>query len=215
MQILVIVDPILDFFPGGSLGVPGADDIIPVINSYMESGDYSAVILIQEQHPQHHISFASTHGLAPFSPAIDIEVADGLTVKQEMWPDHCVALTYGGDVHPNLEMVYVTHTVKKGMNPLVDSYSGVKDAAGNHTGLAGLLDTIVYDPARVRQQGSQDTIEVVGLATDYCVKATAVDISDLGFKTRILLDGCRGVELAGGDTASAIRAMQAKGIQVI
>jgi nicotinamidase/pyrazinamidase len=95
-KVLIIVDIQNDFCEGGSLATHDSGDIIPLINSLKNQPIFSHVILTQDWHPTHHVSFASTHNLNPFTT---IQV-DGK--KQELWPDHCVAGTPGAEFSPLL-----------------------------------------------------------------------------------------------------------------
>lgn len=180
-KALIIVDPINDFFPGGSLPVPNAHQIIPIINKLMEKPEYTEIILIHEIHPENHISFASRHNAKPFTE-ITIETPSGQKMQQMLWPDHCVKNTPGAQIHPNLNTKKITKTIIKGTNPEIDSYSGVKDADNNYTPLKNHLI-----------EKNITHTDIVGLATDYCVKATASDLANEGFKTTILLEGCRAI----------------------
>lgn len=124
---------------------------------------------------------------------------------QVMWPDHCVQGTEGAAFADALDMRRVEAIVRKGMDPGIDSYSGFFD---NHrqksTGLAGYL--------RGRDVAA---VFVIGLATDYCVKFTALDARELGFETYLIEDGSRGVDLRAGDVARAIGEMRAAGVKVV
>ena len=121
------------------------------------------------------------------------------------WPVHCVAGTAGAEFHPLFDMRHVHAVIRKGFERDRDSYSGFYDEQGQSNGLAELL--------RARQITA---VDVVGLATDYCVKATAIEAAaKAGFKTRVLLDACRAVELRAGDTAGAIKEMRAAGVEIV
>lgn len=121
------------------------------------------------------------------------------------WPPHCIAGTPGADFHPLFQMRNVHAMVRKGFDPERDSYSGFYDEAGHSNGLAELL--------RAREITD---VDIVGIATDYCVKATAIDAAQkAGLRTRVLLDACRGVELEPGDVARAIGELEAAGVEVV
>ena len=95
---------------------------------------------------------------------------------QILWPDHCVQDTPGAAFAPELDLGGIHHVVQKGTLPEVDSYSGFFDNGGAHaTGLEALL----------REQQIEE-VTVVGLATDYCVRFTALDAARLGFRTNLL-----------------------------
>ncbi len=122
-----------------------------------------------------------------------------------MWPDHCVQGTEGAEFISSLNIKAIHHVVQKGTNPAIDSYSGFFD---NHrlqsTGLENYL----------RQKNIKD-VYIVGLATDYCVKFTALDAVDLGFNTWVIQDACRGVNMDNNDVKNALKAMQDAGCRLI
>jgi nicotinamidase/pyrazinamidase len=95
-KALLIVDPQNDFCEGGSLAVKGSNEIFPIINQLKKLPQFKYVFISQDWHPAHHVSFASTHGLQPFT---SITVNDKM---QELWPDHCVAGSHGADFSPLL-----------------------------------------------------------------------------------------------------------------
>lgn len=121
------------------------------------------------------------------------------------WPRHCVAGTPGAELHPLFEIGNVHALFRKGFDPGVDSYSGFYNERGETNGLTEML--------RARGIGA---VDVVGIATDYCVKATAIEAATIAnFKTRVLLTACRGVELTHGDTERAIQQMQNVGVEIV
>jgi nicotinamidase/pyrazinamidase len=126
-------------------------------------------------------------------------------LPQVLWPVHCVQHTPGAEFHPALDRGGIAAVFQKGTDPGIDSYSGFFDnARRKDTGLGDFL----------RQRRVTDVF-VCGLATDYCVKATALDAARLGFRTHLIADACRGVELNPGDVARAIAEMQAAGVVVV
>ena len=195
MQALLLVDIQNDFLPGGALAVPDGDQVVPVANRRMSR--YELVIATQDWHPEDHQSFASQH------PGKGVgEVVQLGNLDQILWPDHCVQGTPGARFAPTLNTDGIDRVFQKGTDRAIDSYSGFFDnARGKATGLADYL----------RGQGV-DEIHVMGLATEYCVKFTALDAVDLGFRTLLLPDGIRGVELNDGDVARAMQEMKAAGV---
>jgi nicotinamidase/pyrazinamidase len=171
MKAVVIVDPQIDFMPGGALAVPYGDKIVTVINSILKSFDL--VVATQDWHPQGHRSFASSYdGMDPFSET----TLNGL--PQVLWPDHCVQGSRGAEFHPDLDMRPVEAIFRKGMNPEIDSYSGFFDNGRLvSTGLAGYL----------REQGVP-AIPFCGLAADICVLYTIRDAVREGFKALLIDD---------------------------
>ena len=197
-KALLLVDIQNDFIPGGALEVKNGDEIIEVANTVMKYFDH--VIATQDWHPADHKSFASRH--EGKNPGEFIEL-NGL--QQILWPDHCVMETRGAEFAPGLDVESITKVIRKGIDKEVDSYSGFFDNAhGRATGLEDYL----------RSQGIDD-LYIAGLATDYCVKYTALDARTLGFKTSIIIEGVRGVEINPGDCDKAIEEMKEAGVEVV
>ncbi|MDT7602209.1 MAG: nicotinamidase/pyrazinamidase [Acidobacteriota bacterium] len=122
-----------------------------------------------------------------------------------LWPPHCVQGTEGAEFVPALDTSRLAHVFLKGTDPAVDSYSGFFD--NEHRRSTGLGEYL-------RAQGVTDVF-VCGLATDYCVKFTALDALRLGFQTSVVANACRGVEVTAGDSARAVEEMRAAGAQII
>ena len=198
MDALLLVDIQNDFMPFGSLPVPDGDTVVPVANALIERFEFT--VATQDWHPPGHWSFASTHeGLAPG------EVLDSAGVVQMLWPDHCVQGSPGASFHSSLDIAGVSAVVRKGTDPAIDSYSAFFDNARHKaTGLEPLLRR-----ARV------DRVVVCGLATDYCVKLTALDAVRAGFSVVVVADGCRAVEAHPGDGEAALSEMRAAGCRVV
>ncbi len=198
MHALILVDIQNDFMPDGALPVPGAYDVVPVANALIEKFDL--VVATQDWHPANHKSFASNHpGRAP-GDTIDL---DGL--DQILWPDHCVQNTHGAEFVPGLNVDAIDEVFRKGTDLRIDSYSGFFDNGHRRaTGLAAFL-----------KKQRVDRVVVAGVATDYCVKWTALDALREGFNVAVVLDGCRGVEMAAGDTERAVAAMRAAGARIV
>lgn len=200
MHALLLIDIQNDFLPGGALAVSHGDEVVPVANRLSASDRFARVVLTQDWHPADHQSFAAHH--AGRSPG---EVVDLHGLAQVLWPVHCVQHTPGADFAPGLDLARVAHIAQKGMDPIVDSYSGFFDNGRRHaTGLEAYL----------RGQGIT-RVTVMGLATDYCVKWTALDAASLGFATEVVVDGCRGVGLAPGDIPAALEALRDAGVTLV
>jgi len=198
MRALIIVDLQNDFMPGGALAVADGDAVVAVANRLMSRFD--RVIATQDWHPAEHGSFAVHH--PGKSPGEVIEL-DGL--QQVLWPTHCVQGSHGAAFHEALDVSGIGRVFTKGENPRVDSYSGFFDNGRRQaTGLGEHL----------RAEGV-DEVFVLGLATDYCVKFTALDALSLGFRTTLIADGCRAVNLRPEDGAAAIAEMAAAGIELV
>lgn len=198
MKTLLLIDIQNDFTPGGALAVPRGDDVVAVANRLMP--DYDLVVATQDWHPADHKSFASQH---PGRSIGDVILWGGL--DQVLWPDHCVMDTDGAQLSPGLDVARIHEIVRKGTDPGIDSYSGFYDNGRRQsTGLADLL----------RARGVT-AVDVMGLATDYCVKFTALDAVREGFDTRLILEGCRGVDPRAGDCERAIDEMRASRVELI
>ena len=198
MRTLILVDIQNDFLPGGALAVARGDEVIPVANRVQPAFDL--VVATQDWHPAGHGSFASAH---PGRKPGDIGELAGLS--QVFWPDHCVQGSRGAEFGPGLQMNRVETIFRKGTDPRIDSYSGFFD--NGHRKSTGLGDYL-------KGRGAS-ALYVMGLATDYCVKLTALDARQLGFRTLVIEDGCRGVELRAGDVARAIDEMRQAGVEVV
>lgn len=196
MKALIIVDIQNDFCPNGNLAVKDGDKIIPFVNSLINSGDYKTIVATMDWHPANHKSFASNNGKAVG------EIIDLNGIKQFMWPDHCVQNTKGAEMRSDLHLDKIQYFVKKGENPEVDSYSGFFD---NDQKTATALNEILL------RTGIKE-IHVVGLALDYCVKATAIDGQRLGYKTTVLSKGTKAVNISRLDDERAICEMGEEGI---
>ena len=177
---LLVVDVQRGFTPGGNLAVANADQIIPNINQLGQH--FKHIILTQDWHPDNHISFADNH---PGKAAYDSIQLDYGT--QVLWPKHCVQGTLDAELHPDLNLPQAQLIIHKGFHEQIDSYSAFMEAdRKTMTGLAGYL----------RERGI-DTVFVVGIATDFCVAWTAIDACKLGFKTYVIADATKGIDLNG------------------
>ncbi|MCH8878641.1 MAG: bifunctional nicotinamidase/pyrazinamidase [Planctomycetes bacterium] len=198
LKALILVDLQNDFLPAGALPVPDGDQVIPLANQIQQRFDL--VVATQDWHPSNHASFAAIH---PGKMPGDVIDLDGL--QQTLWPVHCVQNTVGSAFAPGLDISRVRKIIRKGTDPGIDSYSGFFD--NGHRKSTGL-------DFYLKQAGVTETF-VLGLATDYCVKFTAMDALELGFATYVLVDACRGVELQTGDVAAALHDMATAGVQII
>jgi nicotinamidase/pyrazinamidase len=198
MNALIIVDVQNDFCLGGALPVPEADRIVGVINRIQPAFDL--VVATQDWHPIGHGGFAANHpGRSPGERA----VLAGL--PQVLWPVHGVEGTWGAELHPALDRSQIARVVRKGTDPHIDSYSGFFDnGRRTSTGLGEYL----------KSQGVAKVC-VCGLATDYCVKATALDAVGLGFKSYLIVDACRGMDRRPGDVRKAIDEMVRQGVVLV
>ena len=184
---LIVVDVQNDFADSaGSLSVRGAPEILPIVNAEIERATAAGTLVVytQDWHPPSTPHFAKDGGI---------------------WPVHCVQETWGAAFHPDL--IVGDSVVRKGANG-EDGYSGfsMRDPTTGET-IPTRLDSVL------RNAGVKSVV-IVGLATDYCVKATALDAQALGYPATVLGAGVRAVDLQGGDGERAIRDMQDAGVTV-
>lgn len=198
MKALVVVDMQNDFMPGGSLGVSGADQLIPVINSLIPK--FPLVVASQDWHPQDHVSFASNHPGKKAGDMIKVDHHD-----QVLWPVHCVRNTHGAELVGRLNKENISSSFYKGSDRNIDSYSAFFDnARRKSTGLGDYL----------RSRGVTD-VYFAGLTTDYCILYSSLDAVDLGFSVFVIADACLPINLKPQDEERALAAISAKGGKII
>ena len=198
MNALILVDIQNDFIPGGALAVPNGDEIVPVANRLQAKFDL--IVATQDWHPPKHSSFAASHLGKNSGDWIEL---DGL--RQILWPVHCVQGTLGADFAPGLNQSRWAKVIFKGTDPVIDSYSGFYD--NGHRKTTGL--GAYFWELGVNQ------VYVLGLASDYCVKFTALDACGLGFETWVVKDACRGVDLNTGDVRRAMNELTNAGVRLV
>lgn len=196
-KALIIVDLQNDFCSGGALAVPGGDEVVPLANQLQAKFDL--VVATQDWHPADHVSFAANHAGCVVGDVVMVD-----DIPQVLWPVHCVQEGKGAEFHPDFDTSHVKKIFHKGVDSKVDSYSAFYD--NEHLRATGLTDYL-------RSQGVTD-VYIMGLATDYCVKYSALDAAHDGFNVFVIVEGCRGVELNEGDTAKALNEMAAAGVQL-
>lgn len=180
---LLIVDVQNDFCPGGSLAVPGGDAVVPVLNAY--------------------IRLFRTIGL-PIFASRDWHPAVTSHFKEHggSWPVHCVQGSNGAQFHPDLALPDDIVVISKGMDPARNDYSAFQGTADTGTPFAAILAA----------RGIRH-LYVGGLATDYCVKETALEGIRRGLSVTVLLDASRGVDLTPGDSERAVQEMMRAGVR--
>jgi nicotinamidase/pyrazinamidase len=178
---LIVVDLQNDFCPGGALGVPGGDEIVPAINRAIAyfSDHALPIFASRDWHPEKTSHFRAYGGA---------------------WPPHCIQGTAGAGFHPALQLPPEVRIVSKGMNPDSDDYSAFHARDNEGAPVAALLAAL-----------GVSHIVICGLATDYCVKETAIEARRCGLSVTVLTDAVRGVDVTPGDSERAMAAMTAAG----
>ncbi|MBN8952272.1 MULTISPECIES: bifunctional nicotinamidase/pyrazinamidase [unclassified Rhizobium] len=200
MKALLLIDIQNGFCPGGNLPVPEGDQVVSVANQLIDSGKYDLIVASQDWHPAGHGSFASSHaGKKPF------EMGTLSGKPQMMWPDHCVQNSKDAEFHPGLHVDAIDFIQQKGQNPAVDSYSAFRD--NDQAALTGLA-------AYLRNRDVTE-IDLCGLATDYCVKFSALDAVEMlpDVTVRFIEDASRGIDPVG--VLAAIDDMRTHGVAII
>ena len=196
MKTLLIIDVQNDFLPGGSLAVPEGNLIIERINDIMEN--YDLIVATKDWHPKDHISFASSHQ--------DKKVGDIIKVNkntQILWPDHCIQNEIGSEFPKLLNSSKINKIIYKGSDRNIDSYSGFYDNDKK-------LSTELSDYLKSKKV---EKVDCVGLATEYCVKFTAIDSIREGFYTRVISKCTKG--LIDEDIKTSLDEMRSLGIIII
>ena len=177
---LLVIDLQNDFCPAGALEVAGGNEIVSDINQEMKK--YDCVVLTQDWHPKGHSSFAISHeGKNPLD-MIKMPYGD-----QILWPEHCIQGSKGAEFHCELDTDRASAVIRKGSNPLIDSYSAFfENDRRTATGLDGYFKTLGIEK-----------IYLVGLATDFCVNYSAQDAAKLGYKVSVFEGMCRAIDLNG------------------
>jgi len=197
---VIVVDVQGDFtqWKKGSLAVPGTDkafvEKVRKATSTLAKAGFT-LYATQDWHPSDHVSFFTNHQGKKAFDVIKLGAKE-----QVLWPPHCVQGTQGARVLVDNNLFLAI--VKKGQDKNFDSYSGFQDDGGAKTEMERIL----------KAKGIERLI-IYGIATDYCVKATALDAASAGFKVTVVEELCRGV--APETSAKALEEMRAKGITVV
>ncbi len=198
MKALILVDIQNDFCPGGALEVTEGDKVVAIANAIMDKFDL--IIATQDWHPANHGSFAANHLWRKPGQVIEL---NGL--EQILWPMHCVQESFGAEFHKDLNTEKINKIFQKGTDVEIDSYSGFFDnGRKKSTGLSDYLKDLKIEK-----------VYVMGLATDYCVKFTALDALEQGFETYVIKDGTKGVNMQPKDSKNALLEMKEAGIHIV
>ena len=194
-DILVIIDPQYDFVEGGALAVPGGSAALGVAAGL--ASKFKNVVISQDWHPADHGSFASQHGVDPFT-IVQLGGQD-----QVAWPDHCVQGTHGAELI--IQPLNAAVIVRKGMNREIDSYSAFYENDGKTpTGLGALI----------RGRYKDRRLFFVGLARNYCVGFSVLDAAELELGELFVIEDAVASIPDGSDEAMTAK-MAAKGTQFI
>jgi nicotinamidase/pyrazinamidase len=195
--ILGIIDPQYDFFKGGSLAVPYAEEIIGPINKLrFYCALHMHTFISQDFHPIDHMSFASVYKEKPFTKknlTIIMSNKDHVITNQILWPDHCIRNNHGCEFHKDLIHINSDYIFRKGTHKNVESYSAFGDEYGGKYEDTGLYTYL--------KNNNVSDIVIVGLATDYCVYNTILDAINYGFKVHLIMSCTRGVSKDSTDSA--------------
>jgi nicotinamidase/pyrazinamidase len=196
--VLLVVDVQNDFCPGGALEVKEGDRVVPVINKIADIFPRTAATL--DWHPVDHVSFASNH------PGVDVyDFIEVGGARQVLWPDHCVQGTEGADFHPDLDDKKFDLILRKGTSPSLDSYSAFfENDRVTSTGLEYYLKGLGIEE-----------VYICGLTTDYCVFYSAIDSVNSGFRTNVVIDAVKGVDVPRGNVEKALREMKLAGVKIL
>ncbi len=184
---LIVVDVQNDFAdPRGSLSVVGGEAIIPAVNREIAAAGAAGALIVatQDWHPERTPHFVTDGGA---------------------WPIHCVGGTWGADLHPDLQLPNDAPRIRKGANG-EDGYSGftMQDPSTGTTTSTELEELL--------RSAGIESVAVVGLATDHCVKATALDAARLGFRTAVLTSAAAAVNLKPNDGDRALEELRTAGV---
>lgn len=198
----MVVDLQPDFLPGGALAVAGGDEIVAPIADLMEADLFELIVAVQDWHPPEHVSFASNHpGRRAF------EKIELYGHEQILWPDRCVQGTAGANLHFGIPSAKAAAIIRKATNAAIYSYSAFRDnwdpkGIRTTTGLTGYL----------KDRGAED-IFICGPARDFCVRYTAEDVLQEGFRVNVTWDLCRSIEPQRADILS--RELSGRGVQIM
>lgn len=186
-------------------------DVVPIINELLKL-PFALKVATKDHHPPSHVSFASTHlNKQPFVSFITVSnpVNPAEHYETRLWPDHCVVGTLGNELTAELDTTRVDRIVLKGQDPRVEMYSAFSSPLRNPP-----LASATSDLGALLKESAITDVYVVGLAGDYCVKATALDAATGGWRTYVVEEAVRCVNGAEG-WASTVQELSSKGIHVV
>lgn len=194
------------------MAVTDGRSIAPVINDLLKF-PWALRVATKDMHAEDHISFASNHpppNNKPFESSITISNPHNPDETQttRLWPVHCIAGAPGSELIPELDASHLDHIVEKGQDKRLEMYSAFCTPFLNpkivETGLAKSL----------REKGITQVF-CVGLAADYCVKATAVDAAKEGFETFVIREGTKGVEQGDEADQNLVKELKEHNVKMV
>ena len=191
--------------PEGALAVQGGGEVAAPLNALARAlvAAGGRVAATQDWHPAGHVSFASSHPGRRIGDTVELGGTGSqiLCPSQLLWPDHCVQGSGGAAFYEGLDTGPISLVIRKGFRPGLDSYSAFfENDRKTPTGLEGFIRFLGID-----------TVLLGGLATDYCVRYSALDCAALGFRTIIAVDAVRAVNYPPDSAEKALVAMKAAG----
>lgn len=181
---LILIDIQKDFVKGGTLPVPDGNAVVPILNEYIS--------LFKEE----RLRVYATRDWHP-------EISEHFMEYGGLWPPHCVQNTSGAEFHPDLQLPTDAEIISGGVGRSDQGYSGFEGHNEQGEGLSGSL----------RERGVT-SLYIGGLATDYCVRATALDALAEGFEVTLLIDAIRGIDVEPGDSQAAVDEVVAHGARL-
>ncbi|KXS12940.1 Isochorismatase hydrolase [Gonapodya prolifera JEL478] len=198
---LILVDLQNDFV-AGSLAVGEAEKALEVAQKLVASGKFDYVVASQDAHPPDHVSFAGSHKANPELFADVVYDYNGQKVTQTVYPSHCVQGTWGFEIHTSIDKSRIDDFIWKGRDSDLDSYSAFADN----------LYQKITPLSQLLHKHAVQRVVIVGLATDYCVRATTLDAVKFGFSVLVVPEGCRGV--VPSRDSDIYKEMREKGVEV-
>ena len=198
MKALILVDLQNDFLPWGSIPIEDSEELIPIANQLLEQFDI--IVASQDWHPANHKCFAANHPWRMPGQVIDVN-----GIPQMLWTIHCVQDNFGAEFVSDLNTYKISKIIRKGTNIEVDSYSVFFE--NDHKKSNGLEEYLKINKI--------DEVYIMGLTADFGVKYTALDAVRLGFKTKVIIDGCRWYDSKDKNKEQTLNEMKIKGIQII
>lgn len=197
-RALIVVDVQNDFLPGGSMGLPKSDEILPLIERLLDM-PFDVKVVSMDWHPPMHCSFASTWRKTE-GERVSLEGGE-----QILWPNHCVQNTEGSKLAKILDDRKFDFVAHKGVDKYVDSYSAFFDNRKlRSTGLGEFL-----------KEKEINEVYFAGLTTEYCVYYSTMDALEMEFSVGVVIDACRGIDLSTGDVDKACALMKEKGVKFL